>query len=170
MKLMNLLTVSELRKEIKMTRTMKIDYDEKDNYGSDLIKRAQFLQRSTTRARVLDAFLAQVSDFYDKETADSIFKQIDSLQYQLWQKEVDRVVKGVKTRKQNNSDNKDDDSEQSDKQENSDDSSDSDDDKTDSSKRYNDTITVDKSKTKFYQKRKNHQKKQHAHNKRNQNH
>lgn len=153
-----------------MTRTMKIDYDEKDNYGSDLIKRAQFLQRSTTRARVLDAFLAQVSDFYDKETADSIFKQIDSLQYQLWQKEVDRVVKGVKTRKQNNSDNKDDDSEQSDKQENSDDSSDSDDDKTDSSKRYNDTITVDKSKTKFYQKRKNHQKKQHAHNKRNQNH
>lgn len=150
-----------------MTRTMKIDYDEKDNYGSDLIKRAQFLQRSATRARVLDAFLAQVSDFYDKETADSIFKQIDSLQYQLWQKEVDRVTKGVKTRKQNNSsdssDNKDDDSEQSDKQENSDDSSDSDDDKTDSS-------TVDKSKTKFYQKRKNHQKKQHAHNKRNQNH
>lgn len=153
-----------------MTRTMKIDYDEKDNYGSDLIKRAQFLQRSTTRARILDAFLAQVSDFYDKETADSIFKQIDSLQYQLWQKEVARVTKGVKTRKQNNSDNKDDDSEQSDKQENSDDSSDSDDDKTDSSKRYNNTITVDKSKTKFYQKRKNHQKKQHAHNKRNQNH
>lgn len=152
-----------------MTRTMKIDYDTEDNYGSDLIKRAQFLQRSTTRARVLDAFLAQVSDFYDKETADSIFKQIDSLQYQLWQKEVDRVVKGVKTRKQNNSDNKDDDSEQADKQENSDNSSDSDDDKTDSSKRCNGTITVDKSKTKFYQKRKNHQKKQHAHNKRNQN-
>lgn len=161
-----------------MTKTMKIDYDEKDNYGSDLIKRAQFLQRSTTRARVLDAFLAQVSDFYDKETADSIFKQIDSLQYQLWQKEVDRVTKAVKTRKQNNSsdslDNKDDDSEQADKQENSDDSSDSDDDKTDSSKRYNGTITVDKSKTKFYPKQKNHQnhqKKQHAHNKRrNQNH
>lgn len=157
-----------------MTRTMKIDYDERSSYGNDLIKRAQFLQRSTTRARVLDAFLAQVSDFYDKETADSIFKQIDSLQYQLWQKEVDRVTKAVKTRKQNNSsdssDNKDDDSEQSDKQENSDDSSDSDDDKTDSSKRYNGTITVDKSKTKFYQKRKNHQKKQHAHNKRNQNH
>lgn len=158
-----------------MTRTMKIDYDEKDNYGSDLIKRAQFLQRSTTRARVLDAFLSQVSDFYDKETTDSIFKQIDSLQDQLWKKEVDRVAKGVKTRKQNNSsdssDNKDDDSEQSDKQENSDNSSDSDDDKTDSSKRYNGTITVDKSKTKFYQKQKNHQKKQHAHNKRrNQNH
>lgn len=152
-----------------MTRTMKIDYDTEDNYGSDLIKRAQFLQRSATRARVLDAFLAQVSDFYDKETADSIFKQIDSLQYQLWQKEVDRVMKGVKTRKQNNSDNKDDDSEQSDKQESSDNSSDSDD-KTDESDRYNGTITVDKSKTKFYQKRKNHQKKQHAHNKRNQNH
>lgn len=152
-----------------MTRTMKIDYDEKNSYGNDLIKRAQFLQRSTTRARVLDAFLAQVSDFYDKETADSIFKQIDSLQYQLWQKEVDRVAKGVKTRKQNNSDNKDDDSEQLDKQENSDNSSDSDD-KTDESDRYNGTITVDKSKTKFYQKRKNHQKKQHAHNKRNQNH
>lgn len=152
-----------------MTRTMKIDYDEKSSYGNDLIKRAQFLQRSTTRARVLDAFLAQVSDFYDKETADSIFKQIDSLQYQLWQKEVDRVAKGVKTRKQNNSDNKDDDSEQLDKQENSDNSSDSDD-KTDESDRYNGTITVDKSKTKFYQKRKNHQKKQHAHNKRNQNH
>lgn len=160
---------------------MKIDYDEKDNYGSDLIKRAQFLQRSTTRARILDAFLAQVSDFYDKETADSIFKQIDSLQYQLWQKEVDRVTKGVKTRKQNNSsdssDNKDDDSEQADKQENSDNSSDSDDndnDKTDESDRYNSIITVDKSKTKFYPKTKNHQnrqKKQHAHNKRrNQNH
>ena len=148
---------------------MKIDYDEKSSYGNDLIKRAQFLQRSTTRARVLDAFLAQVSDFYDKETADSIFKQIDSLQYQLWQKEVDRVAKGVKTRKQNNSDNKDDDSEQLDKQENSDNSSDFGD-KTDESDRYNGAITVDKSKTKFYQKRKNHQKKQHAHNKRNQNH
>lgn len=162
-----------------MTRTMKIDYDERSSYGNDLIKRAQFLQRSTTRSRVLDAFLAQVSDFYDKETADSIFKQIDSLQYQLWQKEVDRVVKGVKTRKQNNlsdsSDNKDDDSEQSDKQENSDNYSDSDDDdKTDKSDRYNGIITVDKSKTKFYPKQKNHQnhqKKQHAHNKRrNQNH
>lgn len=154
-----------------MTRTMKIDYDEKDNYGSDLIKRAQFLQRSATRARVLDAFLAQVSDFYDKETADSIFKQIDSLQYQLWQKEVDRVTKAVKTRKQNNSNNKDDDSEQSD---NSSDSDDNDDDKTDKSDRYNGIITVDKSKTKFYPKQKNHQnhqKKQHAHNKRrNQNH
>lgn len=159
-----------------MTRTMKIDYDEKSSYANDLIKRAQFLQRSTTRARVLDAFLAQVSDFYDKETADSIFKQIDSLQYQLWQKEVDRVTKAVKTRKQNNSsdssDNKDDDSEQSDKQENSDNSSDSDDnddDKTDKSDCYNGIITVDKSKTKFYPKRKNHQnhqKKQHAHNKR----
>lgn len=83
-----------------MTKMMKLNYDdEKNSYGNDLIKKAQFLQRTENRLRILDAFLAQINDVFDEQTADAIKKQIDNLQYQLWQREVDRVENGIKTRR-----------------------------------------------------------------------
>lgn len=145
-------------------KTMRIDYnDKKSDYEHNLVKKAQFLQRADTRARVLDAFLAQIDSFFDQNTVDEINKQIDSLQNQFWKREVKRVTDGIKTRNKN--------------KDKTDDSDNSDDDKTDNSdddETHDNVITVNKSDVKFYPKQKNrqnHQKKQHAHNKkRNQNH
>lgn len=102
-----------------MTKMMKLNYDdEKSSYGNDLIKKAQFLQRTENRLRILDAFLAQINDVFDEQTADAIKKQIDNLQYQLWQREVDRVESGIKTRRKHAKEK----AEQAEKKENSDDS------------------------------------------------
>ena len=102
-----------------MTKMMKLNYDdEKSSYGNDLIKRAQFLQKTENRLRVFDAFLAQINDVFDPQTASAIKEQIDHLQYQLWQREVDRVESGIKTRRRHAKEK----AEQAEKKENSDDS------------------------------------------------
>lgn len=146
-------------------KTMRIDYnDKKSDYEHNLVKKAQFLQRVDTRARVLDAFLAQIDSFFDQNTVDEINKQIDSLQNQFWKREVKRVTDGIKTRNKN--------------KDKIDDSDNSDDDKTDNSdddETHDNVITVNKSDVKFYPKknnRNNRNRKQHAHtkNRRNQNH
>lgn len=137
-------------------KTMRIDYnDKKSDYEHNLVKKAQFLQRVDTRARVLDAFLAQIDSFFDQNTVDEINKQIDSLQNQFWKREVKRVTDGIKTRNKN--------------KDKTDDSDNSDDDET-----HDNVITVSKSDVKFYPKknnRNNRSRKQHAHtkNRRNQN-
>lgn len=144
---------------------MRIDYnDKKSDYEHNLVKKAQFLQRVDTRARVLDTFLAQIDSFFDQNTVDEINKQIDSLQNQFWAREVKRVTDGIKTRNKN--------------KDKTDDSDNSDDDKTDNSdddETHDNVITVNKSDVKFYPKknnRNNRSRKQHAHtkNRRNQNH
>lgn len=124
-----------------MTKMMKLNYDdEKSSYGNDLIKKAQFLQRTENRLRILDAFLAQINDVFDEQTADAIKKQIDNLQYQLWQREVDRVESGIKTRRKHAKEK----AEQAEKKENSDDSdNDSDEVKNNATpKKQSDNVTI----------------------------
>lgn len=144
-------------------KTMRIDYnDKKSDYEHNLVKKAQFLQRADTRARVLDAFLAQIDSFFDQNIVNEIDKQIDSLQNQFWKREVKRVTDGIKTRSKNKDKTDDSDNSDNDKTDNSDD------DET-----HDNVITVNKSDVKFYPKKNNRSRKQHAHtknNRRNQNH
>lgn len=160
---------------------MTLDYDKNSKqdtktkkriYKNNLIKKYSFLQRKETQSRIFSSFVSQIDEVFDENTSRMIHEQIENLQNQSWDNEVERVFNILGSRSDNSDDSDSSNKDKSDENFDSsdDDSSDSDDDKTDSSKRYNGTITVDKSKTKFYQKRKNHQKKQHAHNKRNQNH
>lgn len=162
-------------------KKMTLDYDKNSKqdtktkkriYKNNLIKKYSFLQRKETQSRIFSSFVSQIDEVFDENTSRMIHEQIENLQNQSWDNEVERVFNILGSRSDNSDDSDSSNKDKSDENFDSsdDDSSDSDDDKTDSSKRYNGTITVDKSKTKFYQKRKNHQKKQHAHNKRNQNH
>lgn len=166
---------------------MTLDYDKNSKqdtktkkriYKNNLIKKYSFLQRKETQSRIFSSFVSQIDEVFDENTSRMIHEQIENLQNQSWNNEVERVFNILGSRSDNSDDSDSSNKDKSDENFDSsdDDSSDSDensDDKTDNSNRYNSIITVDKSKTKFYQKKKNHhqrQKKQHERNKkRNQN-